>query len=82
VAGETAVFLQGAVHKVQDLGELGWTALNSLLEEISETFHPNLAINGFGQVQVPDLERDRISEQIQTALIDFKAVLKVLVLLE
>lgn len=82
VAGEAAFFLERAVHEVDGFGEFGRAVFDGLFEEIPEALDADLAVHGFGQVEVPEFESDRVREEIQATLVDLEALFEIAVLFQ
>jgi hypothetical protein len=53
-----------------------------LLEEISESFNANLAVDGLGQVQIPELKGHWIAEEVQATLVNFERVFEITILFQ
>ena len=74
VPRETARLLQIAVHEIKHLAELRRTAVDGLLEQITKPLHVHPTVDGFREIQIPQLECDGVAEEFETPLIDLRHV--------
>lgn len=78
---QTALFFEVTIHQVKRLSKLGRAFVQGLFEEVTQSFDSDLPVHGFGQIEVPKLKRNRITEEVQPSFVDLERIFKVFVFL-